>query len=118
MNSKDEYNLKRNHFIEKTKKYFNFLISDFGYNIPIYKKYEQPNGFITRDEFIFAKENKSLLIANSYHPDDYGFEVLMKNLETHTEDLLYFEVKEQQEISQNYLKNIAKLLEMEHNDKL
>ncbi len=118
MNLKKEYDLKRNNFIEKIKNCFEFLVLDFGYDIPVYKKYEQSNGTIIRDEFVFVKKNKTIRMLNAYHPADYGFEIFMQNIETAKEDLLYYELKEKQDINQNYLKNIAILLKNEYKDKL
>lgn len=69
------YNTKRKNFIDKTKLYFDFLITEFDFDKPTYTIYEQPNGVVISDKFEFNSSDKNLkiVVSNSYHPVDYGF---------------------------------------------
>ena len=67
------YHFKRNNFIEKTLKYFNFLVSEFGYSGPTHKFSQQENGTITRDQINYENlvTDRGISIVNAYHPVDY-----------------------------------------------
>jgi hypothetical protein len=112
MTPKETYDTKRANFIEKAKRYFDFLITEFDFDKPNYKFYEQPNGVVITDEFEFNNANKSLkiVLSNSYHPVDYGFEINLTDLKTGTEEMLHSVLKENQDIEQNYLKNASEYL--------
>jgi hypothetical protein len=71
------YELKRRNFQQNTLQYFNFLVEEFGYNPPEHKYNEQDNGTITKDEFRYTNEkfDRLIVVSNSYHPYDYGFDV-------------------------------------------
>jgi len=112
MTPKENYDMKRENFIEKTKLYFDFLITEFDFDKPNYKFSDQPNGVIIADEFEFNNTNKNLkiVLSNSYHPVDYGFEINLIDLKTGTEEMLHSVLKENQDIEQNYLKNASEFL--------
>lgn len=106
---KEIYDTKRNNFVNKIKLYFEFLTSEFGFNKPNHKFSQQPNCTIINDtfEFINAGKNLKILILNSYHPIDYGFEINLIDLITETEEMIYNVLKENQDVDQNYLEKIA-----------
>jgi len=112
MTPKETYNTKRENFIEKTKHYFDFLITEFDFDKPIYKFSEQPNGVVITDEFEFNNTDKSLkiVLSNSYHPVDYGFEINLTDLKIGTEEMLHSVLKEKQDVEQNYLKKASEYL--------
>ncbi|MFY9243919.1 MAG: hypothetical protein WAO74_12940 [Polaribacter sp.] len=112
MTEKETYYAKRGNFVEKTKRYFEFLITEFDFDKPIYKFSEQPNGVIISDEFEFNNEDKNLkiVLSNSYHPVDYGFEIILINLKTGNEEMLHYVLKENQDVEQNYLIKAAQYL--------
>ena len=64
------YNLKRENFIERTKKYFEFLVSEFDFDKPNHIFGEQPNGTLILDKFEYKSIDKTITILNAYHPVD------------------------------------------------
>lgn len=88
------------------------MITEFDFEKPNYKFSEQPNGVVIADEFEFNNANKDLkiVLSNSYHPVDYGFEINLIDLKTGKEEMLYSVLKENQDIAQNYLENASELL--------
>lgn len=108
MNYQEEYDLKRNNFVEKTKKYFDFLLSEYKYNNPIYNNYIQENGFITRDTFTYQGTESNIIISNSYHPVDYGFAITI--VSSVKEEIIYYKLKEEQDVEQSYLTEAANFL--------
>lgn len=107
------YDIKRNNFIEKTKKYFNFLVSNLDFERPSHRFHEQDNGTITRDEFQYEGRNSTIVILNAYHPVDYGFEINLTDKLTGKTEMIHYVLKERQDIEQSYLKKVAELLKAE-----
>ncbi|WP_178988811.1 hypothetical protein [Winogradskyella schleiferi] len=105
MTSKETYDTKRENFIEKTKCFFEFLITEFDFDKPIYKFSEQPNGVIIKDVFEFnnADKNLKIVLSNSYHPVDYGFEINLTDLKNGQKEMVHSVLKVNQDIEQNYL---------------
>ncbi|OCK42685.1 hypothetical protein BA195_13915 [Tenacibaculum soleae] len=102
----ETYELKRKIFIEKTEKHFQFLVSEF--------EFKKPN-IITHDysdKFEFENEitKKKITILNSYHPVDYGFEIILTDLKTGREEMLHYVLKGDQDIEQNYLESASEFL--------
>jgi hypothetical protein len=112
MTSKEIYETRRTSFIKKVQLYFAFLVSEFNFEKPTHRYSQQKNGTIISDELIFEskKLNKSLSISNSYHPVDYGFEINLIDKEKGQKDMLHFVLKENQDLKQNYLKEVAESL--------
>ncbi len=110
------YDKKRINFINKTKQYFDFLISEFDFNKPIYTFSEQPNGSVISDKFEFNNShgNLKISISNSYHPVDYGFEIKLTDLNAGTEELIQSVLKEKQDIEQSYLEKASEDLKKEY----
>jgi hypothetical protein len=113
MNPAEEYEFKRQNFIENTRKCFMFLVKDFGYSEPIYKFYQQENGTIIEDEFRFENiiVDRLLIVSNAYHPYDYGFEVnfyrpSVASSYEHREMRIYIK-KEEQDLEQTYIEQAA-----------
>lgn len=104
------YDSKRNNFISKTKRLFDFLISEFDFEEPNYTFYKQPNGTITMDKFIYEGKNRSIIISNAYHPNDYGFEINLTDKRTERMEMVHHMVKEKQDMEQSYLEHAAQLL--------
>lgn len=119
MTPREKYDPKRKNFLEKTQKYFEFLVSDCGFNEPIYLINEQPNGTVISDELKYEHKGlkKSVIISNSYHPVDYGFEINLNDLTTGQSEMLHFVLKESQDMEQGYLKEAAKILKNELNNR-
>ncbi len=107
------YDTKRKNFKEKTKRYFEFLISKFDFNEPNHLFNEQPNGTITSDRFEYENQNRKIVISNAYHPNDYGFEVNLTDKQTGQTEMIHFVLKEKQDMEQNYLENVAEILKTE-----
>lgn len=114
MTPKETYDIKRENFIEKTKHYFDFLTTEFDFDTPIYRFSEQPNGVIIKDEFEFNNTDKhlKLLLSNSYHSQDYGFEINLTDLKTGEQEMLHSVLKENQDIEQNYLIKTSEYLKI------
>lgn len=116
MRPEEAFNFKRNNFMVKALKYFNFLVSEFGYSEPTHKFWQQENGSITRDQFKYENlvANRGISIVNAYHPADYGFEIIFykpnNNTPRQTEEMVYYILKEDQDIEQSYLEQAAKTL--------
>ncbi|MFN8282582.1 MAG: hypothetical protein U0U67_05170 [Chitinophagales bacterium] len=112
MKSGEIYQYKRTNFINKAKKYFEFLEKDFGFNTFIHLISKQPNEVIIKDELVYENmlTNKKIKISNAYHPVDYGFEInIIRNSDSQNE-MLFFLLKEEQDIEQEYLKEYAEKL--------
>lgn len=107
------YDLKRKNFKQETLQHFQFLVSDLNYDEPIYKFSEQENGTVTSDSFFYRnpKINRVIAIKNQYHPYDYGFSIevglLDKYSDTNVGKLLLYKLKEEQDILQSYIKDLA-----------
>ena len=96
---------KRKSFIEKTPGYFEFLVSEFGYDRPTFS--EGDYSYI----YEFEKGSKNnLVISNAYHGVDYGFEIRLRDLASGREELLHFVLKEHQDVEQSYLIAAAEFL--------
>tara|TARA_B100000674_G_C37331732_1_gene685614 strand:+ start:95 stop:544 length:450 start_codon:yes stop_codon:yes gene_type:complete len=114
------YDIKRNNFIKKTTSLFNYLITDYGYQSPKHKTYHQDNGTVINDELVYLKldSSRQLIISNSYHPVDYGFEINLKsNINSKTE-MLHYVLKEDQDMEQSYLDEVSILLKTKFQKKL
>ena len=116
MTPKEAYDFKRKCFIEKTIKYFNFLVTDFGYKEPFHKISQQENGTEILDEFIYENRNVDRLVtvSNAYHPVDYGFEICFYKPSISTaygkREMVYYLLKDDQDIEQSYLEQAARTL--------
>ncbi len=117
---KEIYDAKRINFVKKTKFYFEFLTSDFGYDEPDYTFLEQSNGTITKDKFEFtnADRNLKISISNSYHLVDYGFEIRLTDLNTGTEEMIHHVLKENQDVEQSYLEKASEFLKAGYGQRL
>lgn len=106
------YETIRKNFIAKTKLYFDFLTTEFDFDKPIYTFSEQSNGVVITDKFEFNNSDKNLkiVVSNSYHPVDYGFEINLTDLKTGTEELIQIVLKENQDIEQSYLEKASEYL--------
>ena len=114
------FDTKRNNFITKSKRLFEFLISDFDFEGPNHTFYKQPNGTITLDKFIYAGKDRTIIISNAYHPNDYGFEINLTDERTERTEMVHYMVKEKQDIEQSYLEHAAQLLKkllLDNNEK-
>ena len=96
---------KRANFIEKTQEYFEFLVSEFGFEGPKFLDLDYAYSFEFRQG-----SKKKLVIRNDYHGVDYGFEIDLFDLESGREELLYSVLKENQDVEQNYLKAASEFL--------
>ena len=104
------HNLKRKNFIEKTKKYFEFLVLEYGYNKPNHIRSQQPNNVIIRDKFIYKGYDKTIIILNAYHPVDYGFQINLIHNQTGQTQMIHYVLKENQDVEQSYLKKASEFL--------
>ena len=106
------YEYKRKNFINNTQKYFKFLETEFGFNKPNYRFFEQENRTVISDyiEYENISSNKKIIISNNYHPVDYGFEINIINMKDGTSEMLSYVLKEKQDIKQEYLKKQAEVL--------
>ena len=107
------YDIKRNNFIQKTKKYFDFLVSELDFESPRHKFHEQENGSVTRDEFQYEGLNSRIVILNAYHPLDYGFEINLMDKSSGKTEMIHYVLKEKQDIEQSYLRKAAEYLKAE-----
>jgi hypothetical protein len=109
---KEIYDRRRSNFVEKTQNYFQFLETEFGFNKPIHLFFKQPNGVITSDRIEYENDRlkKKITISNSYHPIDYGFEINLTDLEINDTEMLFYLLKENQDVEQEYLKGYAERL--------
>lgn len=117
---KEIYNTKRQNFVDKTKMYFEFLTSEFGFDEPNYTFSEQPNGTIITDKFEFNNSDKNLkvTISNAYHPVDYGFEINLTDLNTGMEEMIHHVLKENQDVEQSYLEKASEFLKNGYGQRL
>ena len=107
------YDFKRSNFIDKTKKYFDFLVSELDFEGPLHTFHEQENGSITRDEFQYEGPKSRIIILNAYHPVDYGFEINFMDKLSGKAEMIYYVLKEKQDIEQSYLQKAADYLKAE-----
>ena len=104
------YSLKRKNFLDKTQKYFEFLVAEFGFNEPIHFSSEQSNGTVIQDRLEYDRMDKKITILNAYHPVDYGFEINLTEKGNGRTVMLHSVLKENQDIEQNYLKSASEFL--------
>jgi hypothetical protein len=113
MTLKEIYDLKRKYFIDKTIENSKYLVDNFGYSQPIHQISKQANDIIISE--VFQYENKFIdrliTVSNSYHPVDYGFEICVYrptiSLQFIDREILFYVLKEQQDIEQSYIYTIA-----------
>jgi len=116
MDPGERHNLKRKNFIEKATRYFRFLSDTCGYNGPDHSYHQQPNGSITSEslKYINTSIDRLIVLNNSYHPVDYGFEVQLyrPSISTNSADrlMVYGVLKEDQDIDQTYLESAARIV--------
>lgn len=118
MTTGEIYELKRLNFIEKTKKHFTFLSSEFAFNDPEHFTSEQANKSVIQDRIEYDRHDKKLVVLNSYHPVDYGFEINLINKESGETSMLHSVLKEKQDMEQSYLKSASEFLKNTHLDKI
>ncbi|MFZ4798950.1 MAG: hypothetical protein ACOYMA_15725 [Bacteroidia bacterium] len=110
------YDTKRRNFIEKTFKYFSFLIEEYGYDQPSHIEWKQENGTIIQDKIEYQNLTlkRTISLTNSYHPNDYGFEINFYDPTIPTKypdkEMVHYVFKEKQDIDQNYLESEAHFL--------
>ncbi len=107
MNAGEIYIIKRDNFVKKVKLYFDFLISEYKFECT-YQKNELSDKF----EFTCDKFDFKVVLLNAYHPVDYGFEINLINLKTKSEEMIYYLLKENQDIEQEYLKQAAEFFKI------
>jgi len=113
MTNKEDYELKRKNFIEKTIKFFHYLCDEYKYLLPVHSTHQQPNGVIIADSLDYLNESidRLVIIYNAYNPNDYGFEVQFyrPSISTNPPDrvIVYPVLKEDQDIDQTYLEKAA-----------
>ena len=112
------YELKRKNFIEKTKKHFEFLVSEYGFKEPEHFTREQANKSVIQDRIEYDRHDKKLVIQNSYHPVDYGFEINIINKESGETSMLNSVLKEKQNVEQSYLKSASGFLKNTYSNKI
>ena len=101
---------RRQNFIEKVQILFNYLTQEYGYTPGQLEQFEWT------DEISY--ENKSIdrkvILSNSYHPVDYGFEIqwYRPSISTKHSDREFqiFVLKEDQSDEQEYLLDAAERL--------
>lgn len=120
MTAGEIYDTKRKNFVDKTKVYFEFLTIEYDFDEPIYTFSKQSNGVVITEKFEFnnADKNLKIIVSNSYHPVDYGFEINLTDLKTGTEEMIESVLKEHQDIEQSYLKNASEYLKKGYGQRL
>ncbi|WP_034917120.1 hypothetical protein [Gillisia sp. CAL575] len=107
-------NSKSKNFIEKVQVYFNYLITDFGYNLVEI----QENDINDKITYLNNDLDRQLTLYNSYHPADYGFEAqwYRPSISTKFSDREFqlYELQENQDIEQKYLIKIADRLRTQY----
>lgn len=104
----------RKNFIEKALHHFRFLCDDHRYADPQHSFDQQANGSIISDRLAYANASIDRLVVlyNAYHPVDYGFEVQFyrPSVSVNSSDrlMVYWVLKEDQDVDQSYLANAAK----------
>lgn len=117
---------KRNNFLNNSLQFFSFLVHELGYQNPKIKE-EGNDDYITYDEITFENRNinRLVMVCNAYHPNDYGFEINIYDLsqgdELHGDNLpnremIYYKLKEDQDVSQSYIEKAASTIKKEHLD--
>lgn len=108
----EKYEYKREKFIYNTQKYFKFLETEFEYSKPNHSINKQENGTVITDKVEYKNIllNKKIVISNSYHPNDYGFEINIIEEENGRKEMLFYVLKEEQDIKQEYLKGQSEAL--------
>jgi hypothetical protein len=111
---KEIYDIKRKNFVDKSKLFFNFLTTEFDFDKPIYTFYKQSNGVVIADKFEFNNSNRNLkiVVSNSYHPVDYGFEINLIDLKSETEEMIHNVLKDNQDVEQSYIKKASEYLKI------
>ncbi len=104
---KDRFDFKRNNFLEKTIKYFQYLVNEFGFEGQDNITSVQENGTVIKDTLFYKRASLEIRLSNAYHPVDYGFELNVLEKTTSKSEMLYFVLKENQDLEQNYLKHIS-----------
>ena len=104
------YEYKRKNFINNTQKYFKFLEAEFKFNKSNHLFSKQPNGTVISDKIEYENTFRKIIISNSYHPVDYGFEINVIDKEKGTNEMLCFVLKEKQDLKQEYLKEQVEVL--------
>jgi hypothetical protein len=106
------HNFKRKNFINNTQKYFKFLETKFEFSKPNHLFYKQENGTVISDEMEYENIllNIKIVIANYYHPVDYGFQINIIDMERGTNEVLCYVLKEKQDMKQEYLKEYVEVL--------
>ncbi len=118
MSHKEIYDKKRQNFIERSQKLFDFLVKDYGYNKPVHVAgRRQEDGTILHDEIKYEKQmdDKTIVLFNSYHPVDYGFELRIFtpsiSIQSKDREILFYVLKEDQDMEQSYLIDAVKVLQ-------
>lgn len=120
----EQFEAKRQKFLNNANFYFHFLVEEFGYEKIDQIETTQPNGVIICDEIIFENKqiDRRVIILNAYHPVDYGFEVgFYKPSESliHSDRAIaLYVLKENQDLEQSYIEPIAEKLKAQFSEQI
>lgn len=118
MTPAETYHFKRQNFVEKVKKYFEYLVVEFGYDTPVHTIKKLSSGTIIQDKIEFKKKDKTLSFVNAYHPVDYGFEINLTLSHNAEAELIHAVLKEKQDLEQEYLKSASSFLRNTYKTKI
>ena len=108
--------LRRKNFIEKALMHFKYLTDDYGYDLIEILDTK------TSDQIVYESRqfDRRVVIYNSYHPVDYGFEIqwYRPSISTDYPDRKFqlYLLKEDQEDDQEYLSDFASRLRSEYEE--
>jgi|KBSSwiStaDraftv2_1062776.scaffolds.fasta_scaffold326706_2 hypothetical protein len=110
----EKFDLKRINFRDEVLQHFQFLVSDLGYEEPLYSALQYSDTF----RYCNKKIDRYVEVSNAYHPNDYGFEIAVGAISTSQAEspkLLLYKLKEEQNISQDYIMDLARKLRVDFN---
>ncbi|MBT8218304.1 MAG: hypothetical protein KJP00_00655 [Bacteroidia bacterium] len=112
MTPEERIRLKRKNFRSQVIKYFQFLIEEFGFETPMQESNTREDGTVISDTISYLNpvSSSKVTLHNGYNTSDYRFQLLIRDGFTGIRQRLYSVFREDQDIQQNYLEEVATLL--------
>jgi len=104
----------RQNYIKKVQIFFDYLTTDYGYTFIGIKQSDWTDKVIYEN----SKIDRKIVLSNSYHPSDYGFEIqwYRPSISTNNSDREFqiYVLKEMQDVDQEYLSKSAEQLKNQY----
>lgn len=107
--SREDVRRRHHDFLDRVKREFAYLVSDFGYGEPDATESDAP---LFRDTVVYANPaaRRKIEILNAYHPYDYGYEINVHDLQSGKTVMVDHVLRDDQDSALDFVARTAKRL--------